>query len=77
MRCQSHRRVNRTKSTIFCTQKTGAKTPPHAGYFLRIDPLEHTGTVKHLCMLMWATGHTPPSHAPPIWANHDQTKLHT
>jgi hypothetical protein len=28
-------------------------------------------------MLMGATGHTPTSHAPPIWANYYQTKNFT
>jgi hypothetical protein len=25
-------------------------------------------------MFMWATGHTPTTATPPIWANHDRTK---
>ena len=77
MRCQPDRRVNRTKSTIFCTQKTGPKRPPHAGYVVRIDPLARTGTVKALCMLTCATDHAPIDHAPPIWTNHDRTKSFT
>jgi hypothetical protein len=58
------------KDSLLC-QKT---TRPHAGVsFVRIDPLARTGTVNTLCMLTGATGHTPTTHAPPIWTNHERT----
>ncbi len=74
MKAYPNRRVNRTQGTVFAT-KTGARAALGV-YLVRIDPLAHTGTVKHFCVLIWATGHTPTPAAPPIWANHDRTNGH-
>ncbi len=57
-----------------CKQRPAHAPPPV--YLVRIDPLKHTRTVKHFCMLMWATGHTPTTAALTIWTNHDRTTLH-
>ncbi len=47
---------------------------PHAGVsFVRIALLAYTGSVNTFCVLMRATGHTPTTPAPPIWANQDWT----
>ncbi len=45
-------------------------------YRVRIALLVYAGTVKHVCMLMRVTGHTPTTAAPPIWATHEQISPH-